>query len=104
MLASHETVSGILSMLVYVLVVCVSSDVTLVYLLKKYRPASKNAYFNFHVRHGFIKIAVLKVLIGVFLSYLLLHPPLNGGALAVLVLAYCMIVAQLLFHFIKKPC
>ena len=103
MLPSYETVSDVLSMLVYVLAVCVFSDVALVYLLKKYKPQSKNAYFNFHMRHGFIKIAALKVLVGVLVSYFLLHPPLNGGALAALVLAYILIVAQLFCHFIKKP-
>jgi len=101
MLPSYDTVRSLLSMLVYVLAVCVLLDITLIYSMKKCRLKPKNAYYDFHIRHGFIKIAALKVLAFVCLVYLLLHPPLNGGALAVLVLAYFVIIGQLLLDFIR---
>ena len=102
MLPSYETVSHFFAMLAYVLIVCIFSDIALVYLISKYKPYSKNAYFRFHARHGFIRIAAMKVIVGIYLCYVLLHPPINGGALAALILAYCLIIMQLLFDLVKK--
>ena len=99
---SYQTVSHILSYLVYVLIAFTLLDIGLIYLIRNYKPLLENAYFDFHRRHGFLKIMTLKAIVVVILSYLLLHPPGNAGALAFLILAYCVIVIQLLIDFVRK--
>ena len=92
----------ILSLLLYVLICFMSLDIFLVYRIRIHKLLLDNEYFNFHRRHGFLKITVLKVILAFVLSYLLIDPPPNALYAIVPITFHCFLVARLLIDFIKK--
>lgn len=97
----HQIVIGWLSWLIYVVVCLVLIDIIFVYLAKNRKAVLENQYFNFHKRHGFLKINILKVSCVLFFSYLSLQPPHKPLALVIAVAGYCCVVMKLLFDFIQ---
>jgi hypothetical protein len=77
-------------------------DIGLIYLIKLKKPSINNLYYNFHRRHGFLKINILKIIIISILGYLLKNPPLNAGALACLSFVYFLAVISLCIGFLKN--
>ena len=102
MFASADTAYLILKWLVAAVIVFTVVDTFLVYLIKTYKPLLQNKYFNFHRRHGFVKITVFKVILALIITYLLLYPSFNTVKLAGPVAIHGLIVTKLLIDFIRK--
>ena len=102
MLASPDTAYLVLNWLVCLVVVFTLVDICLVHLIKTYKPLLENKYFSFHGRHGFLKIAVLKVALASIIIYLLLNPTFNTVKLVGPVAIHGLMVTKLLIDFIRK--
>jgi fatty acid desaturase len=77
-------------------------DNSLIVFIKFRKPLLENKYFEFHRRHGFIKITLLKLLAILYIVYSTFEPAGNSGALAAPILAYGVFVITLLIDFIRK--
>lgn len=91
-----------LSVLLYALICFMSLDILLVYVISIRKPLLDNKYFDFHRRHGFSKITILKLSLAVVLSYLLIDPPPNALYAIVPITFHCTLVIKMLIDFIKK--
>jgi len=81
----------------------VSLDIILVYYLKKKNLAIKNKYFEFHVRFGFHKLNILKILFAL-LNFWQASRPVRYNPLGFFlsILIYSCIVLKLLFDLLKE--
>lgn len=77
-------------------------DSILIVLVKVRKPRLDNKYYDFHRRHGFIKITMLKFVVSLYITYSLLAPTGNSGALAAPIWAYSVFVIKLFVDFIRK--
>jgi hypothetical protein len=78
------------------------ADVILVFFVKKHNIVLENRYYNWHKKIGFFKFSVLKAAYVLWLSYDLIDPPGNAGAVWVAAIVYCYAVLALIVAFIKS--
>ena len=88
--------------LISALVVFALIDSILIVLVKARKPLLDNKYFDFHRRHGFLKVTLLKLGAALYIVYALLAPTGSSGALAAPIWAYSFFVIKLLVDFIRK--
>ena len=102
MFASADTAYLTLKWLVRMVIIFTVVDICLVHLIKTYKPLLENKYFNFHRRHGLLKVTILKVALAFIITYLLLNPTFNTIKLVGPVAIHVLIVTKLLIDFIRK--
>lgn len=88
--------------LISILMLFMILDSVLILLIKTRRPLLDDEYFDFHRRHGFLKVTVFKLIAALIIIYwLLTHQP-NSGASSAPIITHAIFVARLLFKFIRN--
>lgn len=77
-------------------------DTMLIVLVKMRKPLLDNKYFDFHRKHGIIKISVVKVALVLYIAYALLVPTINSGKLVVPIFFYAFFILKLLFDYLRN--
>jgi len=102
MFASGDTVDLIMKWFALTAIVFTVADILLVRTIKIGKPLLENKYFNFHRRHGFFKITILKILLVVITVSLLLSPGINKFYLVLVIIVYVLVIIRLSIDFIRK--
>jgi hypothetical protein len=85
-----------------VLVIFLIIDAILLCLVNKYRNLISNEYYDFHKKHGVLKIEICKLVVAFILIYDLHHGTIKSGAILSLTVLLIVCVIILLKDFIKQ--
>ena len=99
-LADHGDL--ILNWLICLAIVFTVMDICLIYLIKTFKPLLENKYFNFHKRHGFLKVTVLKIAFILMIIYFLLNPGVGTFKLMVPIMVHGFMITKMLIDVIRK--
>ncbi len=77
-------------------------DNIFIFFIMRHKPIFENMYIDFHRRHGFIKITLLKILGVIVVFYGIYAPMGSGGKWVAPVPAYGFFVFIALYDYIKK--
>jgi hypothetical protein len=102
MIFSKEIADMLAILLVRILVIFTFIDVALIFIVKAKKPLLENKYFDFHRRHGFLKVMISKWIAVLIIIYALLTHQPSSGALAAPIWALMVFDTKLLIDFIKK--
>jgi hypothetical protein len=101
MLYSYSTMLYLYKWLTFLTIVSCLIDCFLVFLIKKRNLQVNNLYFRLQRNFGFLPGTVLKALGALCLSYLLLNPPGNAGAVGAIAIVYWLVVFLLLLDVLR---
>ncbi len=101
MLYSYETMLYIHKCIIFIIILFFIVDCFLVFLIRKQNVQLDNRYFSLQSKYNFLTVTILKAVFLLCLSYFLLNPPGNAGAVVAIAIVYCIIVIILLKDFIK---
>lgn len=102
MIFSTKIATLIRVVLISVLLCFITIDTFLIFLIKSRKPLLENEYFDFHRRHGFFKIIILKFVAVLIIIYTLLTRQPGSGALSAPIFVHAVYVTKLLIDFIRK--
>ena len=102
MLYSYETMLYIHKWLIFTITLFFIVDCFLVFSMRKKNIQLDNPYFNLQNKYGFFAVTMLKAFFLLCLSYFLLNPPGNAGAVGAIAIVYSIVVIILLKDVIKK--
>ncbi|MEW5745520.1 MAG: hypothetical protein AB1805_08825 [Nitrospirota bacterium] len=102
MMSLKEIAHSITIVLMSTLIIFALLDNILIVIVKARKPSLQNKYYDFHRRHGFLKVTFLKLIGALIIVYFLLEPIGKSGALAALIWAYGFFVTKLLIDLIKR--
>lgn len=88
--------------LIAIMTVFLMFDTILIYIIRHRKPLLKNQYFDFHRRHGFLKVTFYKIIAAIAISHLLIINQAGSGGLAVPITAHGIYVIKLLIDFLKN--
>ena len=101
MLYSYETMLSIYRWLMLLIFTSVTIDSLILFLIRKENLQVNNHYVKLQSKYSFKVLTAVKVLFTLFLSYFLLRPPGNAGAVGAIAIVYCLIVTILIKDFFK---
>ena len=102
MLILTDTGDFTLNWLICLAIVFTVMDICLIYLIKTFKPLLENKYFNFHKRHGFLKVTVLKIAFVLIIIYLLLNPTFGAIKLMGPIMVHGFMITKMLIDVIRK--
>lgn len=98
-----ETISSQITIVLLVLLfLFMIIDNLLILIVKKRKPKLHNKYYEFHNKHGIIKISLAKLGVAIYIFYALLAPTGSSGALAAPIWAYGYFIVKLFIDLIRK--
>jgi len=101
MLYSYETMLYLYKWLIFIIIFIFIVDCFLVFSIRKKNMLLDNRYFSLQSKYNFFAVTILKAVFLLCLSYFLLNPPGNAGAVGAIAIVYCIVVIILLKDVIK---
>jgi len=92
MLYSYEKMLLIYKVLIFIVFIFFIIDCFLTFSIKKTNAQINNRYYDLQRNYGFAGATAFKFIVVLCLSYLLLNPPGNAGAVGAIAVVYCLIV------------
>jgi len=86
---------------VSILIVLAIIDNILLIVIEQRKTQLNNKYYNFHKKHGLLKITLYKVVAISIIIYVLISPAIYSGRLAAPILLYGVFVITLLIDFMR---
>lgn len=102
MLYSYDTLLKIYRILLFIVILFYFIDCLLMFFVKKNNILINNIYVQIQQKYSFKVITLFKGACVLVLSYLLLKPPGNIGAVGAIGGIYCIVVLTLLINFITR--
>lgn len=102
MIFSEEIATFIDIVLISILIFFMMLDTTIILIIKTRKPLLENIYYDFHRRHGFLKITIVKLIAVVIIIYATLTHQPSSGALLAPIFVHAVYVTKLLIDFIRK--
>ena len=101
MLYSYKTMLIIHKYLIFLIIIFAIIDSIVLLKIKKQSLDVKGQYAKLQCKYRFQAVTVVKAVLILLLSYFLLNPPGNAGALGAIAILYCLIVVIFLKDFFK---
>jgi len=99
----QKIIEGTFTWLIPIIIIFTIFDIVLTYYLRKNFPSFKNKYFRLHVRYGFGKINLLKVVFSILVCWQALRPIYyNPLSFFLSITIYFSIIAKLFFDFVAS--
>lgn len=102
MLYSYETMIFIHKWLIVMMALLGMVDCLLIAALRKNQIEVNNKYVKIQGGYGLTFLTIGKAIGILMVSYFLLNPPANAGAVGAIALVYCLTVMILISDFIRK--
>ena len=101
MVFSEEISDLIGIVLVGILIFFLLLDEGLIFLIKKHKSSLRNKYYDFHLKHGFMKISMAKLIVALIIIYFILTNQPSSGALSAPIFVHAVYVTKLLIDYVK---
>lgn len=102
MLYSYETMIFIHKWLIFMMALLGMVDCLLIAVIRKCQIEVNNKYVRIQDRYSLTVLTIGKTIGILMISYFLLNPPANAGAVGAIALVYCLTVMLLISDFIRK--
>jgi hypothetical protein len=90
----------ILDWFLYILIALACLDILIIFLAKAKKPDLKNKYFDFHKKHGFRKITIIKIILVFFVGAIFIDPTGNSFKLSIPLIIYAFFVIKLIVDYL----